>query len=351
MSDFNELKSKYDTLGMYDKIVGFPGQLREGFEIGKSAALPDIDISKVRNIVVCGLGGSAIGGDLVRTFLAYRIKTPFNIIRHYTLPEYVGQDTLCIISSYSGNTEETLSAYQDAKTRGARIFAITSGGKLKQQCDQDGYSSIIIPPGFPPRAALGYSFMPMLVILSRLGLFENIDDDIEAAIEFLSKNIDNYLMHDPDNMAICTAQSLHNKMTVVYGGQDYFDAVAVRFKGQICENAKVPAFFNFFPEFNHNELVGWGLVDEFKDKLAVVILRDQDDHPRVSIRVGIVAKILREKGVEVIEYKSTGPNLLARMFSLIQYGDFVSLYLALLNKINPTPVEVIDYLKKELDKL
>ena len=351
MSDFKELKSEYDTQGMYDKIVGFPGQLQEGYEIGKSAELPNIDISKVKNIVVCGLGGSAIGGDLVRTFLAYRIKVPFNIIRHYTLPEYVGEDSLCIISSYSGNTEETLSAYQDAKIRCAQVFAITSGGKLKEQCAADGFSSIIIPPGFPPRAALGYSFMPMLVILSRLGLFENIDEDIEAAIDFLGHNIDNYLMHDPDNMAICTAKSLHQKMTVVYGGQDYFDAVAVRFKGQICENAKVPAFFNFFPEFNHNELVGWGIVDEFKDKLAVVILRDQDDHPRVAIRVDIVAKILRDKGVEVIEYKSAGPNLLARMFSLIQYGDFVSLYLALLNKIDPTPVEVIDYLKKELDKL
>ena len=351
MSNFKDLKSKYDKQGMYEKIVEFPGQLQEGFQIGQNADIPKVDISKVKNIVVCGLGGSAIGGDLVRTFLAYRISIPFSVCRHYTLPEYVGSDTLCILSSYSGNTEETLSAYQDAKKRGAQIFAITSGGKLKKQCASNGFSSIIIPPGFPPRAALGYSFMPMLVILSRLGLFTNIDSDIEAAVKFLEQNVNNYLIDDPDNMAICTARSLFNKMTVIYGGQDYFDAVAVRFKGQICENAKVPAFFNFFPEFNHNELVGWGLVDEFKDKLAVIILRDQDDHPRIAIRVGIVAGILRDKDVEVIEYKSSGPNLLARMFSLIQFGDFVSLYLALLNKIDPTPVEVIDYLKNELDKL
>ena len=351
MSNFKDLKSKYDKQGMYEKIAAFPSQLQEGFQIGKNADIPKVDISKVKNIVVCGLGGSAIGGDLVRTFLAYRIRIPFSVCRHYTLPEYVGSDSLCILSSYSGNTEETLSAYQDAKSRGAQMFAITSGGKLKEQCKSDGFSSIIIPPGFPPRAALGYSFMPMLVILSRLGFFENIDSDIEDAIKFLAQNVNNYLIDDPDNMAICTARSLFKKMTVIYGGQDYFDAVAVRFKGQICENAKVPAFFNFFPEFNHNELVGWGLVDEFKDKLAVIILQDQDDHPRVAIRFGIVAKILRDKGVEVIEYNSSGPNLLARMFSLIQFGDFVSLYLALLNKIDPTPVEVIDYLKKELEKL
>jgi len=215
----------------------------------------------------------------------------------------------------------------------------------------DGFSAIAIPPGFPPRAALGYSFMPLLVILSRLGLFDNIDAEIVSAIEFLSQNVNNYLIDNADNMALCTADSIFRKMTIIYAGQDYFDAVAVRFKGQICENSKVPAFFNFFPEFNHNELVGWGLVDEFKDKLAVIILRDQEDHERVSLRMDIVAKILKEKDVEVIAFHSSGPNRLARMFSLIQFGDFVSLYLALLNKIDPTPVQVIDYLKSELDKI
>jgi len=351
MSNFKELKTEYDKQGMYEKIVEFPDQLQEGFQIGKNADLPKVDISKVKNIVVCGLGGSAIGGDLVRTFLAYRINIPFSVCRHYTLPEYVGSDSLCILSSYSGNTEETLSAYQDAKSHGAQVFAITSGGKLKDNCDSDGFSSIIIPPGFPPRAALGYSFMPMLVILSRLGLFENIDSDIEAAIDSLEQNVDKYLIDDPDFLFKSDVLNLQNKMIIVYGGQDYFDAVAVRFKGQICENAKVPAFLNFFPEFNHNELVGWGLVDEFKDKLAVVILRDQDDHERIKLRMDIVKDILLKKGVEVIIAESSGPNLLARMFSLIQFGDFVSLYLALLNKIDPTPVEVIDFLKNELEKL
>jgi glucose/mannose-6-phosphate isomerase len=336
---------------MYEKIVGFPAQLNEGWEIGKQAEMPDLDISAINNIVVCGLGGSAIGGDLVRTFLAYRIGVPFHVCRHYLLPQFVDSSTLCILSSYSGNTEETLSAYSQARAKGARIFAITSGGKLKEKALADGYTVITIPPGYPPRAALGYSFMPMLVTLSRLGFVDDLNPEIEAAIAFLDNNCKNYLIENAANPALTTAQKLEGKIPLIYAGQDHIDAVAVRFKGQICENSKQLAFFNFFPEFNHNELVGWGLVEPFKDKLFAIILKDKDDHKRVSHRMDIVADIIREKGVDGMQFESSGPNLLARMFSIIQFGDFVSLYLALLNKIDPTPVAVIDFLKKELAKI
>jgi glucose/mannose-6-phosphate isomerase len=351
MSNFSSLKNEYDKQGMYDKIVDFPAQLGEGWNIGKNANLPPIDINKVNNIIVCGLGGSAIGGDLIRTYLAYKINVPFHVCRHYLLPEFVNEKSLCVLSSYSGNTEETLSAYDNAKKKGAQIFAITTGGKLKDQAIADGYSVITVPSGFPPRAALGYSFMPMLVILSRLGFFEDTNPDIEKAIAFLTENVNKYTMDRDDNMAINTAQKLVGRIPLIYAGQDYMDAVAVRFKGQVCENSKQLSFFNFFPEFNHNELVGWGLLDQFKDKLYTIIIHDESDHKRVSIRMKIVADIIRSKGVEVLEFKSTGPNLLARMFSVIQFGDFVSLYLALLNKIDPTPVEVIDFLKSELEKI
>jgi glucose/mannose-6-phosphate isomerase len=351
MPDFPSLKEKYDPQGMYDKILGFPQQFREGWEIGKSADLPSIDIKSIKNIVVCGLGGSAIGGDLVRSFLTYKISVPFYVCRHYLIPEFVDQFTLCIISSYSGNTEETLAAYDEAKKRGALILAITSNGKLKQMATADGYKVITIPPGFPPRAALGYSFVPMLTALSRMGFFEDINSDIEAAIAFLEKNVESFAMEKANNPAMQAAEKIHGKIPLIYSGQDYIDAVAVRFKGQICENSKQLAFFNFFPEFNHNELVGWGLMESMKDKLYAVILKDSADHERVSLRMQIVARIIREKGVKVLEFESSGPNLLARIFSLVQFGDFTSLYLALLNKIDPTPVKVIDYLKGELEKL
>ncbi len=351
MPDFLSLKKKYDPQGMYDKIYQFPQQFNEGWEIGKKADLPDVDINNIKNIVVCGLGGSAIGGDLVRSFLTYRISVPFYVCRHYLIPKFVDQYTLCIISSYSGNTEETLAAYDEAKKRGALILAITSNGKLKKMASADGFKVVTIPPGFPPRAALGYSFVPMLTALSRMGFFEDINPDIEAAIPFLETNLGRLLIDSANNPAMLAAEKMYGKIPLIYSGQDYIDAVAVRFKGQICENAKQLAFFNFFPEFNHNELVGWGLMESMKDKLYAVILKDYDDHERVSIRMQIVARIIREKGVEVLEYESSGPNLLARIFSLIQFADFTSLYLALLNKIDPTPVKVIDYLKGELEKL
>lgn len=351
MPDFKSLKEKYDPQGMYDKIFQFPQQFKEGWEIGKSADLPDIDLKSIKNIVVCGLGGSAIGGDLVRSFLTYRISVPFYVCRHYLIPEFVDQFTLCIISSYSGNTEETLAAYDEAKRRGALILEITSNGKLKKMSSEDDYKVITIPPGFPPRAALGYSFVPMLTALSRMGFFEDINPDIEAAIPFLEENTKKLAIDKTNNPAMFAAEKMHGKIPLIYSGQDYIDAVAVRFKGQICENAKQLAFCNFFPEFNHNELVGWGLMESMKDKLYAIILKDSADHERVAIRMGIVARIIREKGVEVLEYESSGPNLLARIFSLIQFADFTSLYLALLNKIDPTPVKVIDYLKGELEKL
>jgi glucose/mannose-6-phosphate isomerase len=351
MADLKALLEEYDKQGMYKKITEFPSQLEEGFKIGRQASKPDIDVGSIKNVVVCGLGGSAIGGDLVRTFLTYDIKVPFQICRHYDVPEYVDQSTLCILSSYSGTTEETLSAYADSKQRGAQIIAITTGGELKKKAESDGFSVITIPPGFPPRAALGFSFMPLLVILYRLGFCPDLDSDTSQAIDFLRENVKKYFIDKAANPAIQTAQAMFGRIPIIYGGQDYFDAVAVRFKGQICENAKQLAFFNFFPEFNHNELVGWGLVEDFRDKLYTIIIKDKDDHKRVGHRMKIVADIIRAKGVEVRQFETDGPNLLARIFSAVQFGDFVSLYLALLNKIDPTPVEVIDYLKGELAKL
>jgi len=351
MPDYNGLLKQYDPQGMYDKIYNFPSQMKEGLDISTNADLPDIDVARVQNIVVCGLGGSAIGGDLVRTFLAYKIQQPFQVCRHYTLPEYVSKSSLCILSSYSGNTEETLSAYTEAKKRGAQVFAITSGGKLKEQALADGFGVVTIPPGYPPRAALGYSFVPMLVVLGRLGICQDYSPDIESTISVLEHTREECVVDKTDNIAIATAERLIGKTAIIYSGQDYFDAVAVRFKGQICENSKQLAFFNFFPEFNHNELVGWGIVEPYKDNLYTIMIRDEADHLRVGLRMDIVADIIREKGVEVLEFKTAGPNLLARMFSVIQFGDFVSLYIALLNKIDPTPVKVIDYLKGELEKI
>ncbi|HVP36221.1 MAG TPA: bifunctional phosphoglucose/phosphomannose isomerase [Terriglobales bacterium] len=348
LDNFNNIK-KIDTKGMYDLIYNFPQQLTEGAHLGFIADLKLSDFTP-QNIVLTGMGGSAIGGDLARTYLSYELKVPFNVCRNYLLPEYVNEKTLVFVSSYSGETEETLSAFQEAKRRKSKIIAITTGGALLQECNKYGFPFILIPKGFPPRAALGYSFAPILITLSRLRLVQDKTEELEKTSKFLEEKRAEYSLEKKKrlNPAKRLALSLFGKLSIIYSSTDYFDAVGYRWKGQFGENSKILAYNNYFPEFNHNELVGWKVLDQIRDKLRVIILKDKDDHPRIKTRMQIVKNIILKKKVKVIEIESQGETLLSRIFSLIQLGDFASFYLAILNQVDPTPVEVIDYLKKEL---
>lgn len=341
-----------DPAEMYKKIYNFPEQLEEAAGIGKKIK-PDPNYFKnIKNIVVAGMGGSAIGGDLVRSFLADRISIPFAIGRHYRLPGYVDKNTLVIVSSYSGNTEETLSAFDDAFKRGAMIACITTGGKLGDLADKHGLLKATLPTGYAPRAALGFSFTPLLFLISRLGLVDDVENDIIELIGGLKALRDTFSIDKKteNNPAKALAAKLYNKVPIIYSGPELTDAVGTRWKGQICENAKCLAFNNQFPEFNHNELVGWNVIDAYRDKLVVIYLRDSDDHDRIKKRMSIVHEIIDKLDVEIIDIWSQGDFALGRMFSLIQIGDFASFYLAVLNKIDPTPVKVIDFLKAELER-
>lgn len=351
LDDINQIK-KIDKDGMYRLILDFPAQLADALKISKKVDLKKINAKKIENVIVAGMGGSAIGGDLVRSYLTEEIELPFFVCKNYTLPKFVSPKSLVFVSSYSGNTEETLSAYQEAKKRKAQIISICSGGKLNEFTLKDGFPLVEIPKGLPPRAALGYGFGPILLILSHLKLIKNKVNEIRKTIEFLSKNVTQYKMekNSSENKAKELALKLHHKLPIIYASVDFFDAVAYRWKCQICENSKMLAFSNFFPEFNHNELVGWNILNGWEDKLIVIMLKDRGDHPRIKRRIQIVKEILLDKKICVIEVESKGENLLSRILSLIQLGDFVSFYLAILNRVNPTPVEVIDYLKGELAK-
>ncbi|MCK4384633.1 MAG: bifunctional phosphoglucose/phosphomannose isomerase [candidate division Zixibacteria bacterium] len=351
LDDINEIK-KIDPNGMYDLIYRFPSQFEDALKITQRAKLPNWNTNQIKKIVVAGLGGSAIGGDLVRSYLAEKLNVPFFISRNYNLPNFVDESTLVFISSYSGNTEETLSAYDDAQKRKAKMIAISSGGKVKEKALQDKITWVNIPKGFQPRAALGYSFVPILVMLERLGFVQGEKDQIKGTKDFLSSNRSKYEMElgVEKNFAKKNASELHKKLPLIYAATDHFDAVSTRWKGQICENAKMLAFSNVFPEFNHNELVGWKILSEYRDDLIVVILKDREDHPRIKTRMEIVKGIIEKEGVRVIEAESCGETLLSRIFSLIQLGDFISFYLAILNGEDPTPVKVIDFLKNELAK-
>lgn len=349
--DDPKIIEKYDRSGMLKVLESFPEQCRQAKEIGSSFSVPDSFRIGYENIICTGLGGSAIGADIVRSYLAGEIKIPIIVNRNYTLPHFTGEDALVVASSYSGNTEETLSAYRDAKNKRSRIIAITSGGELQRMAEQDGNPCIIIPKGLQPRCAVGYSSIILLMLISKIGLAGDKSKDIDesaAVIEFLKNNKTGHEVRSDNNIAKDIANHIYLKYPVIYGGQDNIDAVLTRWRGQLAENSKTLASTHTFPEMNHNEIVGWEHPSKILKNFVAIILRDKGDHLRISRRIEITEDILKKSGIKVIEVESVGKSLLARIFSLIYIGDFVSYYLAILNGVDPTPVDRIGYLKEQL---
>jgi glucose/mannose-6-phosphate isomerase len=259
---------------------------------------------------------------------------------------------LVIVSSYSGNTEETIAAHRDALKRGAHVLCISSNGATEKIARQHKNALIKIPGGFPPRAALGYSFFPILVTLIRNGLIRGRRRDLQETAGLLKKNALPYSeLASASNDALNIARELRGKLPVIYSTTEHLDSVNLRWRTQLAENAKVLAYGNVLPEMNHNELVGWNVLKSLMKEIVVVVLRDADEHPRVRVRLELTKKIAARYSSHIIEAKSVGESLLARMFSLIYLGDWVSYYLALLNEVDPTPVKVIDYLKSELARV
>ncbi len=303
-----------------------------------------------QNMVISGLGGSAIGGDIVRTLAASRAELPIVVNRNYDLPAFVNQNTLFAAVSYSGNTEETLSAYQQAREKGASIICLTSGGKLAQWAANDGYSVIKVPGNLVPRAATGYLFAPLALFLEEIGILNNLRPQIEETIAVLRQQRQQLdpQVSQPNNPARQLAEHLRGAIPIIWGSTGLTEAVALRWKAQINENAKSPAYYNLFPELNHNEIVGFEVPKELLSHLAVVILRDQGDSPQIQKRMAITRQIIEKQVQEVLEVSSQGQSFLARFYSLVYLGDYTSVYLAHEYGINPTPVQVIDYLKSEL---
>lgn len=341
---------RLDPTGMYDWIRNFPEQIEDAVRMGTSTPLT-LRTSGIQNIIVTGLGGSAIGGNLLRSYLANELDLPFIVNRHYRLPEFVGTKSLVIVSSYSGNTEETIAAHADAVKRKARVLCITTNGETMKMAKKFKHPVIEIPKGLSPRAALGYSFFPLLVAFFRLGLIKNKTKHIAETVKLL--RAESSVLSNPessDNTALQLATTLQGKLPIIYAPTEHFDAVAVRWRGQISENAKQLAFGHVLPEMNHNELVGWKHPVQLLKQLHVVFLRDAGTHKRIAMRETITKQIVLSYAGGVTDVWSKGRSLLARMFSLIHLGDWVSFYLAILNNEDPTPVKVIDYLKEELRK-
>ncbi|QGU00371.1 Glucose-6-phosphate isomerase, archaeal II [Candidatus Syntrophocurvum alkaliphilum] len=333
---------------MMEYLFNLPNQFKESM---------DIDLNflaqykkSYKNIVVSGLGGSAIGGDILRTYALKKASSPIIINRDYDIPEFVDNESLVLAVSYSGNTEETLSSYEKAKNKGATIIAFTTGGKLGEMANADGFPVVNIPGGLVPRAATGYLFAPVALAMEKIGVLSNVKEEIDETYNVLLDLRDslNPDIDSDDNKAKTIAQLVKGHIPVIWGCAGTSEVAAMRWKGQINENAKCPAYFNVIPELNHNEIVGFELPEEILDKIAVILLRDDNDNERNKLRMDTSKDIIKDKVGSVIEVQSEGQSYLARIYSLIYIGDYASYYLALEYNVNPTPVKVIDYLKGEL---
>ena len=354
MKNLDDLKliDKTDPKGMLGLIECFPGQCEKGRVIAKEFNLkPDyLEGREIHNIMVTGLGGSAIGGDLLRTYLLNSLNIPILVNRNYHLPLLVGKNTLLVTVSYSGNTEETLSAYEEGKVKGAKIVALTSGGKLLENCKKDGVPALVIPGGLPPRASMGYQFTCLVGLLEKLGIINDKTLDFKETIDVLKSMFNglNRAIPASKNLAKNIAEHLYGKVPVVYASQDLMDVAALRWKDQFNENSKTYAVSNVFPELNHNEIVGWEVPGKILKNFEVIFIRDKQEHPQVKKRFEITSGLIKDKASAIIEIWAKGECMLARLMSAIYLGDFVSVYLAILNGVDPLPVERIEALKKQL---
>lgn len=351
LDDLGQIR-KLDKSDMLGLLEDFPSQIKKASGIAQGVKLDSYE--DISNVVFSGLGGSAIGGDVVRCCLADELSIPLVVNRDYRIPFFVGPKTLFFASSYSGNTEETISAYNMAKAKKARIIIMTSGGELKKLAENDGYPVIEIPEKtMPPRVALGYSFAPVLGVFSKIKLIKDKTKDIDEAIDVISALRDELTGQKvafKDNLPKQIASELLGRYCAVYGWSTHLDCAITRLRNQLCENSKALATSHFLPEMDHNEIMGFSHPKEMLKTTVVVFLRDKFDHPRVKDRIEITSRIIKDSVYKIINVDSRGEGLLARILSLVYIGDFASYYLAILNKEDPTPVDEITYLKKELAK-
>ena len=317
-----------DSQNMLQVIKDFPNQCREALTLPKGVSADE----GVKNIVVTGMGGSAMGGDLLKIYLS-QSGIPVYVNRDYKVPSFVDETSLVFAVSYSGNTEETLSALADAKEKNAQIIGITSGGKLAEECEK----IVKIPSGLQPRAALGYSFFPVLGILHNSNIIRVKNDDLNEML-ILLQQVDKFNTEGEE-----LSKLLKEKIPIIYASEA-LGAIAFRWKTQINENAKMPAFYNVFSEMNHNEISGYKSMDR---KFAAIFIRDKDDNGRIKKRMDVCKEIM-EVNVDVHEIETKGESLLARMFSAVYLGDYVSYYMAIWNRVDPTPVEIIEDMKKKI---
>ncbi|MBS1709324.1 MAG: bifunctional phosphoglucose/phosphomannose isomerase [Armatimonadetes bacterium] len=340
----------HDPSGFVGLVEDFPEQCLRTLEIVRGTPLPDA-MSGVESVVLTGLGGSAAGGDFAKGLYDTQSTVPFQVNRDYHLPHWVGIRSLVFAASYSGNTEETLAAYDEAKGRGAKIVAVTSGGALADKAKADGYPLVVVPGGQPPRTALGYMLMPVVYASDKFGLLPK--QDYEGVIATLFEARDRFGLARPQlhNDAKQLAEQLSGKVGLLYAAGAWQAGVANRWKGQINENAKEMVFTHVFPELCHNEILGWeGSAKQGVASWLTVLLLGGDESPRMLARIAATFSLIEDK-TSFAKASGFGESLLARMLSLAHFGDYVSVYMAALAGRDPAAMVAIDRLKAELAKI
>ncbi|MDC3337726.1 bifunctional phosphoglucose/phosphomannose isomerase [Flavobacteriales bacterium] len=323
-------------------IDRFPEFLSDAISIGEGAQLSPLT-KKINNIVITGLGGSGIGGTIISQLVAHELNVPVVIHKNYGIPNFVDHNTLLIGCSYSGNTEETLNAIDAAKSKGAQIACITSGGQLEALAKDNQWNCILVPGGNPPRAMLAYSLTQLFFLFVHYGLINsNYLSQIKTAQKLLLAEKGSII-----NLAKTIVTKINGKRIVAYG-DSVFAGVIERFRQQLNENSKQLAWHHALPEMNHNELVGWGGGD---DSIAVLIFRSDFDNPRTKIRMDLSQKIFKNYTPTVLELNAKGANHIEQAFYHILLGDWISILLAESNDVDPIEIKVIEYLKSELAKV
>lgn len=348
-----------DVADMYSAIAGFPQHLREGLKLADAVDWSKTQPTTPAGIAICGMGGSAIAGDLARSYWEHESPMPVTVVRHYTPPAYINNLWYILASSYSGNTPETLAAVDTLHGRRCQsVLALTSGGTLAERAEAKHWRRMTLPTGMMPRAALGYSLGATLMALARWGVVGNnpgavakqLHSDVADATAFLESCATTWGKATPvsSNKAKKIAQSVAGRAVIVVGVTGSTDVAAVRLKSQLCENAKLPAMATAIPEANHNEIVGTELLKQLSISPVVVYLGSVDDHEEIQRQRTVLDSLLTDNGVTVVELVATGDNRLQRLLYLVHLGDYISYYAAILNGVDPTPIAPIERLKAAL---
>jgi glucose/mannose-6-phosphate isomerase len=350
--DSPALRDRLDREDMRAKIEGFPAQLRAGAAIA-APAIRRLEPQRPRAFVLIGMGGSAIAGDLVRVLADREGAVPVHVVRHYEPPSWITPEDFLLFSSYSGETEETLSAYRSLQRLGCRAAVLASGGTLARRAAADGLPVALLPGGFPPRAALGYSFSALAHVAHHLGVLADADARLENAARTLSEKAATAFSPDvvqSRNPAKQIAIRLTGHPVMLVANSKIAEPVAWRWKGQLNENSKHLAWVSVLPEMNHNEVDGLVNPKGVVGRIAAVLLRDAGDHPRIARRFDWLAGYLRRRDIHVETVRLVGEDPMARMLGGVALGDFVSYYLALRNGADPSALPGVTALKRALAK-